>query len=325
MVIAVIRRLLANWWFRIGATLVLLAVIVWRSEPQRIAASFGQLGLINILLALSLTVPFLFFKALRWQIMLRNAGTEVSFADAAISLVGGMGLALITPARLGEIARVAYLRDTRKVRLAALVLLDKFFDVLVLVLLAIGGAWQHLGPAFGVVFALGGVAGLVFTYRPQLFTPITKGIEARIPLAGKTGEVMSALESLSPVATTVYILLTLASFVIVIGQFGIILHGPEPGLGLNVAASVFPLVILTNVIPLTVAGLGIREAAAAVLLSQYHVPIAVASVAAFMMFFVNTAIPGFVGALLPVFRRGVAAGNRESIRSEAETAAPTRT
>ena len=308
------RRLSANWLFRIIATAVLVAIIVWRSEPQRLISSFGKLGLGSVALALVLTMPFLYLKSVRWQRILRNSGTEVSVQRATISLVGGMGLALITPARVGEIARVAYIDDSRKLRLSALVLLDKFFDVLVLVILAVAGAWELLSPAVGVLFALLGLVGLAFTYRPLLFDPVLRIVKERVPLGGKTGEVLSALESLGPAQTTSYILLTLGSFLIVILQFWIILHGPEPRLGPDVAALVFPLVILTNVVPLTIAGLGVREGASVLLLSHYHVPVAVAGVAAFMMFFVNTAVPGLVGAFIPVFRR--------SSRTKADHAAP---
>jgi len=303
MLARTVRILLANWLFRLAATAALLAIVVWRSDPQRVASSFGKLGAADILIALALTLPFLYLKSLRWQLMLRNAGTDVSFADAAISLVGGMGLALVTPARLGEIARVAFLPDSRKLRLSALVLLDKMFDVLVLVLLAVAGAWVLLGPWVGILLGLLGVAGLVFVYCPQLFEPAVRSVEKRMPLGGKTKEAMSSLESLGPWATTSYILLTLAAFVVVIVQFAVILHGPEPHLNPRAAALTFPLVILTNVVPLTIAGLGIREGASVLLLGYYHVPAAIAGVAAFMMFFVNTAVPGIVGALLPAFRR----------------------
>ena len=309
------RRLLGNWLFRLVATAVLLAVIVWRSEPQRIASSFGKLGLGEVLVALVLTIPFLFLKVLRWQLILRNAGSEVDFSTAAVSLVAGMGLALITPARLGEIARIAYLPDPRKLRLSALVLLDEFFDVLVLLLMAVAGAWKLLGPVPGGLFAVVSIAGLIFTYRPDLFNRPLKMVERRFPLGGRTAEVISSLESLGPAATSTYILITGAAFVIVILQFGIILHGPEPHLGLDAAALTFPIVILTNVVPITIAGLGIREGTSVLLLSYYHVPAAVAGVAAFMMFFVNTAVPGFVGALIPLVRR---TGSQRTAKLEPE-------
>lgn len=295
------RSLATSRLVRLAATVGLVAVIVWRSEPQRLAGSFGRIGVTDILAALALTIPFLILKALRWQLILRNARVEATFVEAMVSLVGGMALALITPARLGEIARVAYLRDNRKLRLSALVLLDKFFDVLALVLLAVAGAWVLLGPIVGTIFALGAVVGLCFVYRPQLFGPVVGLLERKLPLAGRTREVMSSLEPLTPVATSGYLAISLAAFAIVIAQFAIILHGPAPHLNPDASILTFPLVVLTNVVPLTIAGLGIREGASVLLLGHYHVSVAVASVAAFMMFVVNTAVPGFVGALLPLF------------------------
>jgi hypothetical protein len=65
------------------------------------------------------------------------------------------------------------------------------------------------------------------------------------------------------------------------------------------------MVVLTNAVPLTVAGLGTREGAAIILLSRYHTHIlrSVASASAFLMFFMNTALPGIVGALVTPFFR----------------------
>src|SRR5579862_4678696 len=179
-----IRSIVTSRLVRLAATVALVAVIVWRSQPQRLASSLGRIGAGPILIALALTIPFLLLKALRWQLILRNAQSDATFTEALVSLVGGMGLALITPARLGEIARIAYLRDERKLRLSALVLLDKFFDVLALVLLAVAGAWVLLGAAAGIVFAIGGVAGLVFVYHPQVFGPTIGLLERKVPLGG---------------------------------------------------------------------------------------------------------------------------------------------
>lgn len=301
---AVLRRAMGHWAVRLTVTAILLGLIVWRSQPGRLLPAAGKLGSANLILAALLTVPFLYLKTLRWLYMLRYAGTEVSFGEAATSLVGGMGVALLTPARVGEVARIAYLRDPRKLRLSALVMLDKFFDVLVLVLLAISGAWQILGWEAGAALSVIGAGGLVFTFFPQLFEGLVARIERRAPLGGRTHEVFSSLESLFPTATALYIALTLGSFVLVIIQFWLIIHGAAH-VSAGVAASTFPLVILTNVVPLTIAGLGIREATAVVLLGHYHVAASIAFVSAFTMFFLNTAIPGIVGATIPIFRRAL--------------------
>jgi uncharacterized membrane protein YbhN (UPF0104 family) len=297
--------------FRVVATLLLLAFVLWRSQPQNIVADANRFGVGTLLAAFALTIPFLYFKVLRWMYILRYGGSDSSFGEAAVSLMGGMGFALITPARVGEVARVAYLRDPRKLRLASLVMLDKFFDVLVLVLLSSVGAWQILGWPFGALLLASGAAGLFFTFFPQLFRRQLAVVALRMPLGGKTADVFGALESLSPAATALYIALTVAAFAIVILQFGIILHAAA-NVSLRVALLTFPLVILTNVLPLTIAGLGIREAAAVLLLAHFHVPAAVAAIAAFVMFFLNTALPGIVGALLiPLLYRRLSEGKPE--------------
>ncbi len=287
---------------RIAATIILLAIVVYRSQPQHLAAAAGRLGILSLLVAAALTLPFLYLKALRWQVMLRYAGSETKFGEAAISLIGGMGLALITPARLGEVARVAFLRDTRKLRLSGLVLLDKLFDVLVLVILSIPGAWLLISPIFALILAIVGLAGLALTLAPQLLHGLRNTLSRRVPLGGRTAEILGAIDGLSPGATLIYLGLTLGAFLVVILQFAIILHGAR-NVSPSAAFDTFPLVILTNILPLTIGGLGIREGAAILLLRHFHIAAALAAISAFAMFFLNTALPGLVGALIPAFRR----------------------
>ncbi|HZT96106.1 MAG TPA: lysylphosphatidylglycerol synthase transmembrane domain-containing protein [Chloroflexota bacterium] len=288
---------------RILLTIALVAVVIWRSEPQRLLADAPRFGIATLAVGLLLTVPFLYLKSLRWMYMLRYAGIEVGFREASLSLLGGMGLALLTPARLGEVARVVYLRDPRKLRLSALVMLDKLFDVLVLVLLSIAGAWRIIGWPVGAVFALIGLTGLVAVLFPRTLHRLFVPVEGRFPWNGRTREIVASLESLSFAASLLYLSLTVVAFAVVMLQFGIIIHGSahvNPGVGLLT----FPLVILTNVIPLTIAGVGIREGAAVLLLGQFHVAAAIAAISAFAMFFLNTALPGIVGALLaPIMLR----------------------
>lgn len=287
---------------RLGATFVLVAVVVWRSQPQHLASAIPKLGFANIGVAAILTVPFLYLKALRWYAMLRFAGSQATMTEATVSLIGGMGVALITPGRVGEVARVAYLKDARKLRLSALVMLDKFFDVMVLVWLAVPGAWSILGWPAGAALVIAGTAGLLFTLFPHTLRGPIAWLERKVPLGGRTKETFTSLESLSPRATGIYIVLTVVAFAFVILQFGIILRG-NTHVSAPVALLTFPLVILTNVLPITVAGIGLREGAAILLLGHYHVPAAIAAISAFTMFFLNTGLPGLVGAFLPLFRR----------------------
>lgn len=300
---SLLRHLMGSRSVRVLATLLLLAVVLWKAQPGRLLSATAALGTGTLLLAAALTIPFLCIKTVRWLYLLHAGGCEASFGEAALSLIGGMGFALLTPARLGELARIAYLRDPRKLRLGGLVMLDKLFDVVVLTLLSSAGAWRILGPAPGGALLLAGCSGLGFLYLPRPFERALHRTSRRLPLRSRLIEAWGAVESLSLTSTTVCLVLTAASFLVVIAQFGIILRA-SVHLSVGVALLTFPLVILTNVLPLTVGGLGIREGTAALLLAYFHVATPVAVVSAFLMFFLNTALPGIVGTIaLPFMRR----------------------
>jgi len=295
--VTLLRDLYANRWARYALTFVLLGLVVVRVRPQHLAAAIASARPQYLSLALALTLPFLALKALRWHVMLQRAAVDATFGEAFRSLVGGMGLALVTPARLGELVRVAYLRDGQKWKIGGLVMIDKAFDVLALCGLSIAGAWVLLGPAAGAAFGLATIVGLALVYEPRPLAAGLQGVSSRGPFRSQLQRVWSSLESLSPRATTVYLLLTLLAFAVVLLQFGVILlswRSWSP----DVVFLTFPLVILTNVLPLTIGGLGIREAAAVALLGHYGVSPAHAFLAAFLMFAINTALPGIAGAAL---------------------------
>lgn len=291
------RDLYTNRLVRYAVSLALLGLVAWRVNLGHLVAALGSVRPQYLATALALTVPFLYCKALRWHLMLRQARVETTLAEASISLLGGMGLALLTPARLGELVRVAYLRDSRKLRIGGLVLVDKGFDVLTLAGLSVAGAWLLLGPGPGAALAVAAVAGLVLVYRPRAVTGVLGRATMRAPLAGRMREAWSSLESLSPASSTVFLALTVFSFAIVMLQFAVILLSWHSW-SLDAAVLTFPLVILTNVLPITVGGLGVREATAAVLLPHFGISAADAAVAAFLMFAANTALPGMVGVFL---------------------------
>lgn len=287
----------ANRWVRYALTIVLLGIVLYKVNLTHMGRAIGSAQPRYLLFALVLTGPFLYLKALRWHLMLGAAHIEAPFSEAALSLIGGMGVALITPARLGELVRAAYLRSPQKLRIAGLVMIDKGFDVLVLVCLSIAGAWTLLGAWAGMAFTGLSIVGLIGVYRPRPVQKLLLRLSRRLPLQSKLERVAGSLESLTPASTTTFLLLTVLSFVVVLLQFGIILLSWH-GWSLNIVFLTFPLVILTNVLPITIGGLGVREAAAAALLAHYGVPPSRAVLAALLMFALNTALPGILGAIV---------------------------
>ncbi|GAC1408084.1 MAG: hypothetical protein NVSMB52_21140 [Chloroflexota bacterium] len=296
MSVHALRTLIANRWVRYSLTLALIALVIGRVQPARLLGAVGSARPLFLAAALFLTGPFLYFKALRWHLMLRHASIQASFREAIVSLVGGMGLALVTPARMGELVRVAYLRDPQKMRIGGLVLIDKGFDVLVLLVLSVPGAWILLGKPVAALLGCVAVVGLLFVTEAHTTSEFMRHRVERLPLGQKLAHAVGATESLTRKRTAAYLLITLVSFAIVLVQFALILASWLPW-SVEAVFLTFPLVILTNVLPFTIGGLGVREGTAAVLLAHYGVSNSHAVLGAFLMFAMNTALPGLIGVV----------------------------
>jgi uncharacterized membrane protein YbhN (UPF0104 family) len=296
------RRWWRSPWLRYGLTLLLLAVILWKVNPAQFRSAATNVSLLNLALAMTLTVPFLILKALRWHLLLRAGRCQATFGEALLSLLGGMGVALLTPARLGEVTRAAYLSEPRKLRVGALVMVDKVYDVVVLAALSVAGAALLLSPLAALGLGAFALAGVYLALRPRDLRRLYGTIGRRLPLYRRVDGVLAGFAEFRAEVGLLCLLYTLGSFIVVLAQYWIILRAWHTG-GLDVVIYCFPLVVLTNVAPLTVAGLGTREGAAILLLGHYGVPHPVAGTSAFLMFFMNTALPGLLGAVITPFFR----------------------
>ncbi len=317
-----IASLWRSLWVRYSLTAVLLAVILWKVDPRQFWNTGHNLDAANLLVAMSLTVPFLILKALRWHALLKAGNCRATYAESLISLVGGMGVALLTPARLGELARAAYLSEPRKVRVGALVMVDKVYDVIVLALLAVPGAWLLVNPLLAIAFAAIGLGGVYLAIRPSGLRTAFR-LCRPLPHYKKIDGMMGRFAEFPGSVGVVCLVYTLGSFLIVLAQYWIILRAWSTG-GPDVVVYCFPMVVLSNAVPLTVAGLGTREGLAILLLNHYKIARSVAGTSAFLMFFMNTALPGVIGAVVTPFMRPPAAlaDDQPQTGSKSESVAP---
>jgi glycosyltransferase 2 family protein len=133
------------------------------------------LGGANIwLVALSVLgfVPFLLVKAWRWQIVLRDLGVPIKFREAVRLYALGLGAGMLTPGNVGDVVKVAYFRERGFSQAVISVVLDRVWDVLILLLLAGSGVFLFSQVALGqwlmLALLIGGtVPALVITIHPR--------------------------------------------------------------------------------------------------------------------------------------------------------------
>lgn len=117
-------------------------------------------------------VPFLMVKAWRWQIVLRDLGVSISFREAVRLYALGLGAGMITPGNVGDAVKVAYFRERGFSQSVISVVLDRIWDVLILLLLAGSGIFifSQIAVAQWLMLALligGTVAALIVTIHPR--------------------------------------------------------------------------------------------------------------------------------------------------------------
>lgn len=158
---------------RILTVLALIALVLLLKIDLR--ETFAILWGANVwLVALSVLgfVPFLLVKAWRWQIVLRDLGVPIPFREAVRLYALGLGAGMITPGNVGDAIKVAYFRERGFSQSIISVVLDRIWDVLILLLLAGSGVFLFAQIAVGswitLVLLIGGtLAALVVTIHPR--------------------------------------------------------------------------------------------------------------------------------------------------------------
>jgi len=286
---------------KLALSIVLVYLIIARTGLSGIADSLRTVGP-SLGAALALALLFTFLKVLKWhRLVAAAAGGGSSLSDAAKSYLVGMAGGLLTPGRVGEIARAVFLERHERGLIAYLVVVDRVFEVAAVVLLAVPGIVFYANPLAGAAAAiLLGLLWILLVWPDfplrwlQRLLPRSSGFAA---LREKAARMTLQLRSVSAGVKRRQTGLALLGYGVVILQFHALLDNYHPSrLGTAVLAQ--PLIMLTNILPFTIGGLGIREGAAIALLSPFGVPRAPAVSSALMLFFMNTALPALAGSVL---------------------------
>jgi len=103
-IIKIIRGLLA-----IIVTVGLIAFLIYRFKPKSIAEAIRSLDIWVIFVAILIMIIMFIIKIIRWLYILRKLDVKLSFFQATqLVLIGSFGAA-VTPAKVGDVVRALYL------------------------------------------------------------------------------------------------------------------------------------------------------------------------------------------------------------------------
>jgi uncharacterized protein (TIRG00374 family) len=289
-------------FLRIFFTILFLVFLVFFISPGKIYKTIIKCDLRWIFVALSLLPVFIAARIGKWFLLIRQIDANVTLSKIIPGYFWGMALGLITPGRLGELARIQGMEQSGKC--AGLFFLEKSIEVgclLALCLMAITILnfvpwWLSL--SLLILLTVCAVAWRKFL----IFSIQLSGKKLGKPSFEKLEKIEWVISNLKITGCT---LLSFAYFLIFIIQIYIIL------LSMGTAADplimpLVPLVLLTNLVPITVGGYGVRETAAVFLFKSKYIKEAVAASSVGLATFFNLVLPAFIGTGIHFLQKSLA-------------------
>jgi uncharacterized membrane protein YbhN (UPF0104 family) len=233
---------------------VLIAWVLVTSDLGEVAAALtgvspARIGLIGLLV-----LPGLCLKAWRWERLLHALGLRLPSARVVLVGVYAIALGFLSPGRVGEFAKIAFVRREAGLSLpmgALTVVADRVLDLFVLFLVLVTGLARFVRGMTPVAALLAGLAAaalcaaipaLVWRFRPR--SPAS-GVEA----IARPGPIMLFL-GISLAATTVHF----GQSTLLAWELGLDLTFWQVGFAVSLAA-------IVALLPVTIMGIGTREVA----------------------------------------------------------------
>jgi glycosyltransferase 2 family protein len=279
------RRLLA--WVGIALSLVFAYLAFRDVEFDALGEALREQDYLYLLPAGAALAVGVLLRAWRWQLLFER-GSRPAFAHVANALLVGYLFNTILPARAGEVVRVQVLgrrARTSRAHVLATVVLERSYDVVVLVLLLACATpflppvgWRTAALALGGVLVAGLIAVAVIARRYQSVATALLRLLARLPFLGPDrveragGNFMRGLVSLrSSRLALAALAVTVASWLALALSTWFLLLGTRIEEGFGAALLVIVATNLILVLPSSPAALGAFEAAAVLALSAYGV------------------------------------------------------
>jgi len=146
--------------------LLILVYILSKIDYKLLWQELSQAKIIFLVLAIIATILEIITKSLRWQVILKSLGINVAKKTSIRLHWLGLYAGVITPGRVGEIIKVYFLklRNHNAFRSFLSVVIDRFFDVATFLILGSLVAVFFLREISLHILALGGIIILGFVF-----------------------------------------------------------------------------------------------------------------------------------------------------------------
>ena len=270
-----LNSIIKRKWLHKLIGLVVLGIIISQLKLQDLVSALSGVNVFLLVTAISMYLLVALVKAWRWRLMLRSQGIRYRLSEAYMVYLSSFYIGLITPGRAGDLLKVLDVRKKGHSLSRSLfsVLIDRFLDISVLLftgyisLLVIGSqfGYQLVWLVGLALLSLIGVV-LVYLYRKRIYWIVEMGIQFFVPRQLRDSITVGLRNLFSqfgylglPVWLSTVFLSLLAWFLHVSQVYVISL-----AIGLHIPPfyfmAMFSLATLVGLLPISVLGLGTRDA-----------------------------------------------------------------
>lgn len=297
--------------------LVILAVILTKIDFKKLVLCFSEINAAMFIFVNIFTILGLFIKAFRWRQILKIQSVNYSMVSSFFSYLGGLCAGIITPGRTGEAMRACYLKEETGVPLSrglASVFVDRIFDLSVLLAFSAAGLFFLHSPALTgartAIFYLSALAVFIIAVlsSPFLRIILKKFFLAAFPSSGAMALEDNLRQFFSCVKSTlssrkIYIVFFLTALAYVFYFLQCCLLARIAHINIHWIKVIFFVSIsgLLALLPVTVLGLGTREASLVFLFSLSGIQKEAAltySFLLFLSFYILTGLMAYIGWFL---------------------------
>lgn len=276
-------------WLSILITAVIVYVAATRLNWGALWDAFFIIDINYLLLSLACWGGMMIAKAGKWRLILHAFNHRISWMESARVLWIGLFVGIMTPGRIGDLVRIAYIHPPLSAGTSLLaVVIDRMYDIIILVCFAVAGlfylsASQNItliSTSTIILLLLVVAAGTMVLFSRKLSRRILYPIiQTIIPntwreVAKKHGNdfydsIPLALKNSSAILLAGGVNVISMIFSMGVGYYLLLAVGANVDWG--AAFLIVPIIALLEIVPFGVAGVGTREAASVIVLGAYAV------------------------------------------------------
>ncbi len=292
----------------------LFLVILSRIDLGGTAEMLRTVRLQYLLAAVALYPCLILLKAWRWRMLLQQQGIGYGLLPAFTAYNSALAAGYVTPGRLGEFTRALYLTKEEGIGLGqalSSVLLDRLLDLYLLLGTAVAGAALFVVPQHfvGISLAILAIAilGPLLILSPRvsrrMVALIARGAshlsDARYKeaLAQGWGDFQRGMEKLVNVRLLVPLVCTILAYAVFYFQCYLIALALGLPLSCSYSAYSVSLASLLALLPVSISGLGVRDATFVALFRPIGLSAEMAVGYSLLILLVFNAFGGLIGAV----------------------------